>query len=127
MGFDTRKPVDLGAERVFPDGEGILRFEGCDKSGNWRVWIPQEGGVGFTDVWTAASIRASLYTRPARQLEAVYRQKRSGCMRLAREKGRLSAKSIAWYRLAMPDEHRGGRNKDIELSRIEAAKCLAKL
>lgn len=53
-GFDTRKSVDLSVARVFPDGDGILRFEGHDKTGKpWRVWLPQAGGTGYTDIWTA--------------------------------------------------------------------------
>ena len=51
--FDKRKFVDLGIARVFPD-DGNLRFEGKDHAGKpWRVWVPQLGGVGGTEVWTA--------------------------------------------------------------------------
>ena len=51
--FDNRRSVDLGSVRVFAE-EGDLRIEGKDHSGKpWRVWVPQRGGIGGTDVWTA--------------------------------------------------------------------------
>lgn len=51
--YDHRKFADLGFAKAFPD-EGGLRFEGRDRAGKiWRVWTPQVGGAGFTEVWTA--------------------------------------------------------------------------
>ena len=51
---DERTEVDLGIAKVFADPRGDLRFEGRDVVGkSWRVWIPQKGGIGGTDVWGA--------------------------------------------------------------------------
>jgi hypothetical protein len=51
--FDRRKFADFGFARAFPDEYGELRFEGPDHAGKiWRVWMPQVGGVGSTEVWT---------------------------------------------------------------------------
>jgi hypothetical protein len=52
---DKRQSANLGIARVRSEGEGsTLRVEGFDAGGKmWRVWLPQIGGVGFTEVWTA--------------------------------------------------------------------------
>ena len=50
---DRRKSADLGLASVFPE-DGVLRFEGRDHKGDpWRAWVPQTGGIGWTEVWTA--------------------------------------------------------------------------
>lgn len=51
---DKRKFVDLGVARAYPDGEDVVRLEGRDREGKpWRVWTPQIGGLGWTEVWSA--------------------------------------------------------------------------
>ena len=51
--FDRRKSADLGLASVFSE-EGVLRFEGRDRNGSpWHGWVPQTGGIGWTEVWTA--------------------------------------------------------------------------
>jgi len=49
--LDRRKSADLGSASVFPE-DGALRFEGRDrKGGSWRAWVPQTGGIGWTEIW----------------------------------------------------------------------------
>jgi hypothetical protein len=51
--FDKRKSVEIRTATVFPE-EGVLRFEGRDRNGSpWHAWVPQTGGIGWTEVWTA--------------------------------------------------------------------------
>jgi hypothetical protein len=55
LGFDpNKKSVDLGLASVFSENGDALRFEGQDRKGEaWRVWVPQNGAGGWTEVWTA--------------------------------------------------------------------------
>lgn len=51
---DRRRVVDLGVARAYPDGAGVVRLEGKDRRGKpWRLWLPQVGGFGWTEVWGA--------------------------------------------------------------------------